>query len=85
MIIKAHHENSPWQKYDISGYFSWKPLYDEFNQNQGLWKSNLTAAQQKEVVLSDKVTVWKTFKEFSGGNYFQNAALLKQVQQMLYE
>ncbi|CAJ0943828.1 unnamed protein product, partial [Mesorhabditis belari] len=68
--IIAHHENSPWQKYDISGYFSWKSLYDEFKENVGLWKSNLTAAQQKEVVLSDKV---------------KNATLLKEVQQKLYE
>ncbi|CAJ0578571.1 unnamed protein product, partial [Mesorhabditis spiculigera] len=68
--IIAHHENSPWQKYDISGYFSWKSLYDEFGEVKALWTTKLSPAEQKEVVVSGKKP---------------NAAVLKEVQQKLYD
>ncbi|CAJ0580258.1 unnamed protein product, partial [Mesorhabditis spiculigera] len=48
--IIAHHENSPDYKFDISGYFSWKDMYDGFGVLKGVWQT--TVSNPNDVVLN---------------------------------
>ncbi|CAJ0949542.1 unnamed protein product, partial [Mesorhabditis belari] len=68
--IIAHHENGPDYKYDISGYFSWKGLYDYLGYFKDLWKTKLSKEDQSKVLLSATIT---------------NDALKTQVQQYLFD
>uniref|UniRef100_A0A914UKP4 Peptidoglycan binding-like domain-containing protein n=1 Tax=Plectus sambesii TaxID=2011161 RepID=A0A914UKP4_9BILA len=48
----AHGDIAPGRKQDVSGYFNWTTFYAELGIFPGLFVSNITADQQKGVLLS---------------------------------